>query len=423
MVGELDFDTVRDFATALLIGTLLGIERERHKQSEGDISVGGLRTFILLAMLGAIGGWLAKLLDFPWILVAVVLATLVAVVASYVLAARVQPDALGLTTELAAIAICLLGATVMLGHREIAVALAIAMAAALAYKQPLHGLVSRLDADDVYAGVRLLAATFIVLPLLPDRAIDPLGALNPQKLWLLVLLISSLSLVGYVAVRLLGPDRGIPLTGLTGGLVSSTAVTLSFARQSREKGQADSAPAFACGILIAWGVMFLRVLAMVLIVNRGLLPRLVLPFLGMAAVSAGVAWVMFRRGAHDGSAGSGVPLSNPFSLTSAAKFAALFALVLLLVAFVQQDYPPGGVYVVAALAGTTDVDAITLSMSQYAQRGEVDVAVTAIVIAALTNTVVKALMVTGLGAPGLRRPILIGAASIVFAGLAAVLLG
>jgi len=224
-------------------------------------------------------------------------------------------------------------------------------------------------------------------------------------------------------VRLLGPDRGIPLTGLTGGLVSSTAVTLSFARQSREKGQADSAPAFACGILIAWGVMFLRVLAMVLIVNRGLLPRLVLPFLGMAAVSAGVAWVMFRRGAHDGSAGSGVPLSNPFSLTSAAKFAALFALVLLLVAFVQQDYPPGGVYVVAALAGTTDVDAITLSMSQYAQRGEVDVAVTAIVIAALTNTVVKALMVTGLGAPGLRRPILIGAAGIVLAGLVAVLLG
>ena len=144
MVGELDFDTVRDFATALLIGTLLGIERERHKQSDGDISVGGLRTFILLAMLGAIGGWLTKLLDFPWILVAVVLATLVAVVASYVLAARVQPDALGLTTELAAIAICLLGAMVMLGHREIAVALAIAIAAALAYKQPLHGMVSRL---------------------------------------------------------------------------------------------------------------------------------------------------------------------------------------------------------------------------------------------------------------------------------------
>jgi len=423
MVGELDFDTVRDFATALLIGTLLGIERERHKQSDGDISVGGLRTFILFAMLGAIGGWLAKLLDFPWILVAVLLATLVAVVASYVVAARVQPDALGLTTELAALAICLLGAMVMLGHREIAVALAIAIAAALAYKQPLHGMVSRLGAEDVYAGVRLLAATFIVLPLLPDRAVDPWGALNPQKLWLLVLLISGLSLVGYVAVRLLGPNRGIPLTGLTGGLVSSTAVTLSFARQSREKGHARSAPAFACGILIAWGVMFLRVLATVLIVNHALLPRLVVPFLAMAAVTAGLAWVMYRRAADNGSAGSGVPLSNPFSLTSAAKFAALFALVLLLVAFVQQNFPPEGVYVVAALAGTTDVDAITLSMSEYARRGDVAVAVTAIVIAALTNTVVKALMVVGLGAPGLRRPILIGAAGIVLAGLAAVLFG
>ena len=122
-------------------------------------------------------------------------------------------------------------------------ALAVAIAAVLAYKQPLHGLVSRLDREDVYAGVRLLAATFIVLPLLPDRTIDPWGALNPHKLWLLVLLISGLSLVGYVAMRLLGPNRGIPLTGLTGGLVSSTAVTLSFARQSREKGEEKSAPA------------------------------------------------------------------------------------------------------------------------------------------------------------------------------------
>jgi uncharacterized membrane protein (DUF4010 family) len=249
------------------------------------------------------------------------------------------------------------------------------------------------------------------------------GCLRPrQKLWLLVLLISGLSLVGYVAVRLLGPDRGIPLTGLTGGLVSSTAVTLSFARQSREKAHARSAPAFACGILIAWGVMFLRVLATVLIVNRALLPPLVVPFLAMAAVAAAFAWMMYRRAADGGPTG-GVPLSNPFSLTSAAKFAALFALVLLLVAVVQQNYPPEGVYVVAALAGTTDVDAITLSMSEYAHRGEVDVAVKAIVIAALTNTVVKALMVTGLGAPGLRRPILLGAAGIVLAGLATLLLG
>lgn len=422
MSGELDLDTVRDFATALLIGTLLGIERERHRQSDGDVSVGGLRTFILFALLGALGGWLTVLLDSPWILVAVVLATLVSVVASYVLAARVQPDALGLTTELAAIAICLLGATVMLGHREIAVALAIAIAAALAYKQPLHGLVSKLAAEDVYAGVRLLAATFIVLPLLPDRAVDPWEALNPYKLWLLVLLISGLSLVGYVATRMLGPDRGIPLTGLTGGLVSSTAVTLSFSKQSREPGHETAAAAYACGILIAWSVMFVRVLLMVLIVNRALFSRLAMSFVLMAAVAAGVAWLMHRRGADSRQSG-GVPLSNPFSLTAAMKFAALFAVVLLMVALVQRYLPPEGIYLVAALAGTTDVDAITLSMSEFARRGQVDIAVQAIVIAAITNTLAKALMAAGFGAPALRAPVLGGAAAIVAAGLVAVLLG
>jgi uncharacterized membrane protein (DUF4010 family) len=417
-VGDLDLDTVRNFATALLIGTLLGIERERHKQVDGAVSAGGLRTFILFALLGALGGWLTVLLGFPWILVAVVLATLVAVVTSYILVARVQPDELGLTTELAAVAVCLLGAVVMLGHRAIAVALAIAVAAVLAYKEPLHGMVSRLGREDVYAGVRLLAATFIVLPLLPDRAIDPLGALNPHKLWWLVLLISGLSLVGYVATRLLGPHRGIPLTGLTGGLVSSTATTLSFARQSREEGNEQSAPALAGGIFIAWGVMFLRVLVTVLIVNQALLSRLLVPFLVMAMVSAAFAWVMYRRSSAVKESGS-VPLSNPFSLTAAAKFAALFAVVLLVVAFVQEYFPERGVYYVAALAGATDVDAITLSMADFARQGNVTVAVTAIVIAALTNTVVKALMVVGLGANGLRVPVVAGAAAIVAGGMIA----
>jgi uncharacterized membrane protein (DUF4010 family) len=424
MIGDLnlDLETVWNFATALLIGALLGIERERHRQTDGDISVGGLRTFILFALLGALGGWLAALLDFPWILVAVVIATLIAVVASYVMAARLQPDALGLTTELAAVAICLLGATTMLGHRELAVALAVTIAAVLAYKEPLHGMVAQLDREDVYAGVRLLVATFIVLPLLPDRAIDPWGALNPSRLWLLVLLISGLSLVGYVATRLLGADRGIPLMGLTGGLVSSTAVTLSFARQSREKLYAQSAPPLASGILLAWSVMFLRVIVAVLIVNRALLPRLLVPFAVMSVVAAGFAWVMHRRSTVGREAG-GVPLKNPFSLTAAAKFAALFAVVMLVVALVQSYSPERGLYFVAALAGTTDVDAITLSMAEYARHGDVNVAVTAIVIAALTNTVIKTVMVVVLGAGGLRIPILAGAAAIVLAGAAALLFG
>jgi uncharacterized membrane protein (DUF4010 family) len=169
-------------------------------------------------------------------------------------------------------------------------------------------------------------------------------------------------------------------------------------------------------------VMFLRVLVTVLIVNRAMVPRLAVPFLLMAAVTTCFAWLYYRRSAG-GSASGNVPLSNPFSLTSAVKFAALFALVLLLVAIVQQRFPREGIYVVAAVTGTTDVDAITLSMADYARQGAIAVAVTAIVIAALTNTLVKAAMVVGFGAPGLRRPILTATAAIVATGLAAALIG
>src|SRR3989454_360133 len=198
MHNGLDLATVRDFGTALLIGALVGTEREKRKSAEAEAGIGGLRTFVLMALLGAIAGWFANALHMP----------------------------------------------------------------------------------------ALLIATFIVLPLLPSRAVDPWGALNPYSLWLLVLLISSLSLVGYVGTRWLGADRGIVLTGLTGGLVSSTAVTLSFARQSREDSRRTTAYALASGVLLAWCIMFGRVIAEVLVVNRALLVRVLIPFAMMGATAA-----------------------------------------------------------------------------------------------------------------------------------------
>jgi len=308
-----------------------------------------------------------------------------------------------------------------LGFRGLAVGLGVAVAAVLAYKQPLHGIVYRLDREDVYAGLRLLIATFIILPLLPGAPIDPWGALNPRSLWMLVLLISSLSLVGYVATRLLGAGRGIPLTGLTGGLVSSTAVTLAFSRQSRDAAYASAIPALASGIMLAWGVMSVRVIVAVLVVNRSLLPMLALPFGAMAAVTAVAAWRLWRR-ASTATPAQDVPLRNPFSLTAAVKFAGFFALVMLVVKLVETYAPERGLYFVAALAGTTDVDAITLSMAQYARTGSAVVATQAITIAALSNTIVKAAMVTGLGSRSLRRPILFATIAVVAAGAGALLL-
>jgi uncharacterized membrane protein (DUF4010 family) len=415
MPPVVDLQAVWNFATALLIGALLGIERERHKREHDEQTIGGLRTFILFALIGALGGWLALALDSPWILSTALLASLAPVLAGYVISARTQPDALGLTTELAAVAACLLGAMTTLGYRDLAVGLGVAVAAVLAYKQPLHGLVQRLDREDVYAGLRLLIATFIVLPLLPEEPIDPWGALRPRSLWMLVLLISSLSLVGYVATRLLGARRGIPLTGITGGLVSSTAVTLAFARQSRDPAYADAVPALASGILFAWAVMFVRVIVEVLVVNRALLGQVLVPFAAMALVATAAA-LYLRRRAPPGNPVAGVPLRNPFSLRAAAKFAAFFALVLLVVKLVQTYAPGHGVYFVAALAGTTDVDAITLSMAQYARAGSNQIAVQAITVAALTNTVVKTVMVSVLADAGLRRPVLAAATLVLVAG-------
>jgi uncharacterized membrane protein (DUF4010 family) len=417
---EVDLTVIRDFATAILIGALLGIERERSKHERVNLPIGGLRTFILFALIGALGGWLTLALASPWVLVAALLMALTPVLAGYVVAARQHHDSLGLTTEMAAIAACLLGAMTTLGYRDLAVGLGVTVAALLAYKQPLHGVVQRLDREDVYAGLRLLIATFIVLPLLPDRVIDPWGALNPRALWMLVLLISSLSLVGYVATRVLGTQRGIPLTGATGGLVSSTAVTLTFARQSRDPSYAGAAPALASGVVLSWAVMFARILVEVLVVNRSLLPAVLAPFAAMATAAACMAWY-FRSRAESAGRSENLALRNPFSLTASAKFAAFFALVLLVVKLAQSYAPASGIYFVAGLAGTTDVDAITLSMAQYAKAGDATIAARAITIAALTNTIVKTALVTVLGSPALRKSALIAAVAITAAGAAAIL--
>jgi uncharacterized membrane protein (DUF4010 family) len=424
---EIDAVVVRNFLIALLIGALVGIEREKHKAAEHPASFGGLRTFILFAEAGAIGAWLSQHLGTPWVFIATLLAVTAAVVTAYVLENRVKPDSLGLTTEIAALTVCLLGGAVMYGYAELAVVLAILTSAVLAFKQPLHGLVRKLGTDDLYAALKLLIATFIVLPLLPAQPIDPLQALNLHKLWLLVILISGLSLVGYVAVRWLGTARGTAITGLSGGLVSSTAVSLSFARQSRTDKDPLAGDTFAAGILIAWTVMFVRVVVTVAIVYPPLVVHLVLPYTAMAVVAAGLAGVFYWLGARRPrpiEASGEVRVTNPFSLVAATRFGLVFALVLVVVKLTERYAPAEGLYVVAGVAGLTDVDAITLSMAEFArQSGDLAIAAAAIAVAALSNTLVKCGMVVVLGSRPLRQRLTLATAAIVAVGLAAIWLG
>lgn len=414
---EFPFAVVRDFGTALLLGGLLGIEREKRKADAGH-GAAGLRTFVLLALLGALGGFLSQQLATPWILAVTVLVAAALMVSAYVVHAREHPDSLGLTTEIAAIVTCLIGALVVTGQRPLGIGLGVVTAAVLAYKQPLHAMVGRLDRGDVLAGVRLLLATFIVLPLLPDEPIDPWGAIVPYKLWLLVLLISGLSLVGYAVTRWLGPGRGIAVTAAAGGLASSTAVTLTLVRQSTE---AKAEPRrLAGGILLAWAIMFGRVVVTATIVAPALFTALIVPFGAMMVACAAFAALYLRHASDGGGAAGTLNIRNPFSLWAACKFALLFAVVQLLVKLGQEYLPQSGVYTIAAIAGLTDVDAITLSMAERPPGGAVSVAVIAIAVAAFANTLVKAGMAVFLGKQ-MAKPVLVATGAVLAVGLLALL--
>ena len=421
MPSSIDTRLLFNLAAAVLIGALVGVEREKSKASSGNLGIGGLRTFILFSLTGALAAWLAQAFGSALVLVAGVLAVTALAIAGYVVQAHSRPDAIGLTTETAAVSVCLLGAACTMGHPQLALVGGIAVSAFLAYKEPLHGLVAKLAPDDIYAAVKLLAASFIVLPLLPTEPVDPWGALVPRSLWLLVILIAGLSLVGYVATRALGPERGTAITGLSGGLVSSTAVTLTFAKRSREE-QGATDDALAAGTFLAWGVSFVRVAVLVAVVHPPLLRALIGTLGAMAGITAVAAlWSLRRAGSVAPSTGPGVPLRNPFSLLAATKFGLLFAVVLVLVTLVQRHFPGGGTYLVAALAGSSDVDAITLSMATLARGGDtpVTVATGAIVVAVLANTLVKCALSATLGGGRLRRSALALTALLVAIGLAA----
>lgn len=416
-----EVDLALAFATALFLGALIGIDRERKQRVEGEASIGGLRTFILIALVGAMAAWLAQTLESPWLFGLIGLGVAAVIVAGYVMQVVQTRTSPGLTTEVAALATYLLGGVALFGRPDVAVAIAIAITAALAWKHPLHGFVGRIETHELYAALQLLIATFIVLPILPNRTLDPWGALNPREIWVLVILISALSLSGYIASRWLGPRRGILLTALFGGLVSSTAVTLALARRSREE-SAESHGALATGLVLAWTVMFARVVVETAIVHPPLVSRVGFEMGAMGLVAGGCAWWSYRAREHGAPAGESlVPLANPFRLAAAIRFAALFAAVLLAVALLREYLPAGGLYLAAAVAGLTDVDAITLSVSRQAREGlDPEAAAGAIALAAASNTLAKFVLVSVLGAPTLRRRIGWATFAILVAGALAV---
>jgi uncharacterized membrane protein (DUF4010 family) len=400
------------FAAALGLGVILGLERERTKETEGGFA--GVRTFGLIALAGGLAAYLGDSLGAPSLVLFAAVAGLLVV--SAVAAPRVS----GITTELSALLAFVLGFLCVRGQVPLAAGLAVASGGVLALRDWLHRVAERIETADVEATLKFALVSLIILPLVPDQPLGPppFDILTPYKIWLMVVLISGLNFASYLLVKVLGPEHGIGVTGLLGGLVSSTAVTLGFAQRSREPGCHPNA--LALGTLIAWTIMFARIVVIVAVLLPSL-ARALLPWMSaLALASLGIAFLLWRRetpvDSHSVGAGA-----NPFELGSAIRFGLLFGAISLGAHAAQLWFGKTGLYLAAALAGITDVDAITLSMAELARGGaeQLATATSAIVIAALSNTLAKGVMASALGSPELRRIMVPATAVLLAVGLAA----
>jgi uncharacterized membrane protein (DUF4010 family) len=396
-------------AIAALIGLAAGLEREWSGHTSGpDARFAGLRTFFLLGLLGGIAGVLGENAS-ATIAAALILGGVALCVAGYAMAVRRVGAETDGTTEAAAITIVGLGAVAGTGWTGIAAGAGAVVVLMLREKARLHWLVRHLEEPELRAGFQFAVLAVVVLPLLPTGPLFGVLAIQPRALWTIVLLFSGLNFAGFAARRIVGASRGLGITGALGGVVSSTAVTFSFSRQSRTDAQLG-AP-LARGVIAACTVLVPRVLivsaAFSPAVALHLLP-LLLPAFVVGVVSVAIGWRSDRGTTEP----APVDDENPLHLGAAIRMAIAFQVAMLLIAFVQRAWGTAGVYTTAAVLGLTDVDALTVSMSRPEGVLASSTAAHAIAIGILANTLLKLVVAIGLGRLTFRRRAAIGLASL-----------
>ncbi|MGE0753067.1 MAG: MgtC/SapB family protein [Variibacter sp.] len=411
----------RRLAVALAIGLLIGLERGWQTRDESDHKrTAGLRTFALTGLLGGISG-LISIVGSPIVLATSLLAFTAALIAFSYLEASAEKN-FSVTGVVAGILTFLLGAYAILGNEIVAVAAGVAMAILLVLREPLHSWLRNVTWPEMRSVLMLLAMSFLLLPILPNHPVDPWDVVNPAQIWLLAILIATVSFAGYVAVRILGDRAGIMIAAIAGGLASSTATTMSFSRLAREHPQ--SVRLLAGGVLLAGVIMLMRLVVLAGILKPELL-RLVAWPAGAAALLlllGSVVLLGLRTNTSDEH--PSLAIRNPFELGTVLQLAALIAVIMLLAKLAAGQIGNAGVYLLAALSGIVDVDALTLSMTKLAgAQVTIAEAATAILIAASINTISKATMAAFVG--GRALGLLVGGVSalaVVGMGSAAALL-
>lgn len=424
-------DLIIDLFYALGIGLFIGLEREHHEVAETlaptqtaeergvaiEPNPLGARTFALLAVLGWAAGVAGE--SWPWLAPLIVGLTGALVAIQYVIV-RVG---VGLTTEVAALLTVVLGLLVNT-HRPLAVALALVTTLLLVSKPLVATLVVKLRRIEITATLQLAILLAIVLPLLPTEARDPWGALPPRSIGLFVVLIAGIGFVGYALSRILGPRRGAGLTGVIGGLTSSTAVTIAMSKAGRDESMRHPGQ---LAVLLANTIMFGRVLVVAAVINPDVLETLTVPMASMGVVmlvSALRTWLLMRREEVPEATGEPAEIKNPFALIPALKWGAALCAVLVGAALAQKYFGDNGFLAAAGISGLTDVDAITIAAVKQSGEGtlSLSVAALAITIAVMANTLVKGGFAVAAGGFLFGRPIAITFLAAMAVGLATALL-
>lgn len=395
-----DVELVTRFMISLGMGLLLGLERERAPETKA-----GVRTFALVAMLGSLCAMLAERSASAWLLPAGMAALAAMMIMAY---RNIRPGDDPGTTTVVAVLLCFgLGALCWYGLTQIAVAIALATTSLLYFKAELHGVTRRLSRQDWVSLLQFAVVTFVVLPVLPDQGYGPYGALNPYRIWLMVVLVSGLNLGGYVLLRLTGEDRGLPAIGVLGGIVSSTATTLTYSRHAGAR--RISAAAAAVVVLSANLVVLAKLAVIVAVVSPALLPKALPLFAGGILAGIAVPWVAWR-GLLNSPPMPRLEVSNPSEMRVAVGFAALYAVVLVIVAWLNDVAGSRGVYFGAVVSGLTDIDAIALSSLQLGKAGKLSPAQTlnTIALAYASSQALKLVIVGTIGGSALARKTALG---------------
>ena len=401
---------VLDLLLALGLGLLVGLQREWSKSE-----IAGIRTFPLITILGALAGILADRVG-GWTVAAALLAVTAMLVIGNLAGLRAGSADPGLTTEAAVLVMFAVGVAVSQGLVGPAIVVTGGVAVLLQWKHELHSFVARIDEAELRALSRLVLIGLVILPALPNRDFGPYGVLNPFEVWLMVVLIVGISLAAYVTYRLFGAQVGVLLTGLLGGLISSTATTMTYSQKARD--ESSHTGLAGAVIVLASASVFGRVLFEIAAVAPTVLPKVVPPLLAMTGLMAVLAWAAWARCRHDPPPPPDQP--PPSTLSSAILFGLLYSVVLLAVAVARQHFGQGALYAVAAISGLTDVDAITLSTSRLIDSATLpaETGWRIILVGALANLVFKAAIVFTISGGKLLRWVLPYFAAALAGGLA-----